>query len=1374
MEIGCIKWAGGYNGNRGVNNNFGFITRYINQEEIYFHKNSVRPGSKLMDIFDESYLQRYNNAIVVYDIEKHPKKLGKIHAVDVQLFSEIKRDELIQKLSKEASENKKICQLLLDEQADIFLGNNPSRYFPLMHQKNVYEAFVRQSQSGHFTTCIIDALDAYFQESRQVFWQASYWKLLELDKEPLPKIRRLCRSAILRQVEVIDLLKNNKAIWRDDAAFFRFLPSATVRQLWKNNNVTEEDFCYILKNSKDKTIQLQIYESVSDAWILKHSESIPYLSEGVKRHFFSHLQWDSTEKEYRTLLATMLQQLQSGYDDTILNHLVDSIESNWMTEDSPWWPLLPTTVKKRVLLNYRKAGFITNSNATFNPLLEEFLEEYYTGNNACCFSVQQKEAIQAVRGVNLLFAVPGSGKTTVLVARAGFMSHKLKIPACNHLIMTYNRGAANEMKNRYKQVFKDEKDIPEFKTIHSFCYGILDTKKKSLKRVNDSDKEKILCEILQQELGTKNTLDKENVPNDIITLIGYVKNQMLAEQDIQHLTYNDQSIKRPIANIYHKYQEYLKKEKMMDYDDMLYYAYRILCENPSILSYYRKKYPYISLDETQDSSRLQHEIVSLIVGKDNNLFMVGDDDQSIYAFRGAVPGEMLDFQKRYPNGRKLLMGTNYRSDSIIVQTAEAFIRRNTKRQNKCMRAFKKSSGSIRLVSVMTPAEQYWYIIETIQKKSVEYENIAILFRQSISAFPLILAFDNVGIPFECSKAKDAVNSVLRHQDVKKIIELLKYRVALNSMDQFRRTHMICYSSCWFSATELDEIKQIWIQNGRSIVAEAVRKFLAEHRMQNKLNRFNQKHQKLMEISTENPREAIATILKEDSYNILTDNKKKTMRTKMQLYALLGAAEIFEGTTKAFLDKLDKLENYVEKNKEAEYKPSSKIVLSTMHSAKGLEYDKVIIIDAFNEIIPGNTANDGDWYDPEEERRLFYVAITRAKHELDIVKVQVYHDSRQEYSIFIPELDKSYPGRLKLFEPYPFENKKRKRLMLTISLPHYIIREGKNAGIYTQKNVVDQLTANGQQESEKRNTYREAYIYAHKGKSGLLAPERPDAKDLPTELTNKLNELFHKSGLTKQQLNNYRFFHEETPTATNYHNSAIPYALYYLPVNYYKIWHPFIDWLIPADLFPVDGVINILELGAGPGTTTLSVFHFYQELAMKNPKSVFSINYYVIEREKAFIDVFDYLITIAKPKTNNLTFQIHEPIHKDVTSDALKKFVQTYGEMDLILESNMINPYEPISKSQLRTLIDDIHHALRNYGSFVLIETAGDEEHLATLAESTDTLRSRFRLQRKIASGSQDVQAIKAVKEYRSGYQEAHKFSYAWFKREDEELWRSTL
>ncbi|MDD5798315.1 MAG: ATP-dependent helicase, partial [Clostridiaceae bacterium] len=382
---------------------------------------------------------------------------------------------------------------------------------------------------------------------------------------------------------------------------------------------------------------------------------------------------------------------------------------------------------------------------------------------------QQKQAVQTVEGPVLLLAVPGSGKTTVLVTRLGYMIHCKGIDPRRILTVTYTVAATKDMAARFAAKFGPElAEQLEFRTINGICAKVLQyygyrTGKTPHQLLNDEKRiAGILAEIYQR---VERVYPTDGDLKNIRTLITYIKNMMLGEDEIEAL---DEGAECKISVIYWEYCSKLKELQMIDYDDQMVYAYVMLKKIPWLLEYFQELYPYICVDEAQDTSKIQHAIIALLASRTENLFMVGDEDQSIYGFRAAYPEALLEFEQRHRGAKVLLMEENFRSDANIVAAADHFIQKNTLRHEKHMRASRESVQQIKEISVGTRKAQYAYLAKVAEGCTTE---MSVLYREHECALPLIDLLERKGIPYRMRNAELTFFTHRVVQDISNIIRL---------------------------------------------------------------------------------------------------------------------------------------------------------------------------------------------------------------------------------------------------------------------------------------------------------------------------------------------------------------------------------------------------------------------------------------------------------------------------------------------------------------------------------------------------------------------------------------------------------------------------
>lgn len=587
---------------------------------------------------------------------------------------------------------------------------------------------------------------------------------------------------------------------------------------------------------------------------------------------------------------------------------------------------------------------------------------------------QQQRAVQAVSGANLMIAVPGSGKTTVMVARMGYMIYCKGIAPENILAITYTVSATNDIKRRFAEKFEPEMASRlNIRTINSLCEQIINKYVQMYQRtrftmLKANEQTNIIKSIYIALTG-----DKFPHEADIIeaqTVISYIKNMMLTtpEQRAEYL--NDEPFYEEFFN---QYVDTLKSQKRMDFDDQLIYAREILVACPKVLARFQAQYQYICVDEAQDTSKIQHEIIRMLASKQNNIFMVGDEDQSIYRFRATYPRALLDFTDTYTNPYILFLETNYRSTKPIVSAAQRFISQNINRHSeKHMVASRGDGKPIERITVRKKHQQYSAIVE-ISKK--EHGQMAVLYRNNGSAIPLMDLFLREDIPF--IRLREAGENFFTSKVVQDIVYFLRFAINLNDAEAFNQVYYKCgygfkKNAAYWSCRKAPQ-KRI------TIADELVNQMAQWPILMRKAKDFRHKMKK---ISVSKPYDAIDLICRFWYYAYANEKELDIGKVDI-LYALA----VREETIKGFLERLSQLPQLIENYKCTDENP---VILSTIHSAKGLEFDTVYIVDVYDGCLPHSCREDAqeqeciDTY--EEERRLFYVAITRAKNELHLFYV----------------------------------------------------------------------------------------------------------------------------------------------------------------------------------------------------------------------------------------------------------------------------------------------------------------------------------------------------------------------------------------------------
>ena len=605
---------------------------------------------------------------------------------------------------------------------------------------------------------------------------------------------------------------------------------------------------------------------------------------------------------------------------------------------------------------------------------------------------QQKEAVQSTKGPVLLLAVPGSGKTTVLVTRLGYMIYCRNIPPESILTVTYTVAATKDMSERFAVRFgEDMAKRLEFRTINGICARIIQyygrrIGKTPFELVKDEKATTgMLIRICQDHgMGYPTESDLKNVR----TLITYIKNMMLNEEELQKL--EEESDIR-IAGIYREYCRQMREQKLMDYDDQMLYAYNILRKDPGVLAYFQNRYPYICVDEAQDTSKIQHAIIALLAAGTGNLFMVGDEDQSIYGFRAAYPEALLSFEKKHSGAKVLLMEENFRSNAKIVEAADKFIQKNTLRHEKHMRAAREAGADIREISLKSRKAQYVYLMKAAQecttgmagmsgseehrgRADASVTETAVLYRDNECAIPLIDLLERKNIPY---RMRNADLSFFTHRTVLDVQNIIRFAMDPKDTELFMQIYYRL--KLFFNKKDALRYAQISQEKDMEVLDAALKYGNLEKYQEDNIRNLKRQMVRILNMPGD---EAVNQILTYMGYQDYL--KKMGMNAnKLETVKLIGSR--VESPEK-LLERLEELRTIIQEKVSDKDCP---FILSTMHASKGLEYDTVYLLDVMDGILPEKvlanprTASKEELETYEEERRLFYVGVTRAKNQLNV-------------------------------------------------------------------------------------------------------------------------------------------------------------------------------------------------------------------------------------------------------------------------------------------------------------------------------------------------------------------------------------------------------
>ena len=604
------------------------------------------------------------------------------------------------------------------------------------------------------------------------------------------------------------------------------------------------------------------------------------------------------------------------------------------------------------------------------------------------FSKAQNDAVTYGKGPVLVLAGPGSGKTLTIVNRIKYLIEKTKVRPEEILVITFTKYAAREMKQRFLSLMGQKNSPVTIGTFHGIYYGIL-------KWAYRFGPENILSEAERNSIIKKavscqeiEILDEEDFISDIGMEIGYVKNSMIPVDEFRSKKCNADAFR----NIFRDYETERKKRRKIDFDDMLVLCYQLFTSRPDILKMWQSKFKYILIDEFQDINKIQYDVIKMLAYPENNLFVVGDDDQSIYRFRGADSKLMFQFTKDFPNASKILLDINFRSGANIVKQALKVIGNNEERFNKNITTSRDKGNVVHVQETKDPLDEAAYVIEDIKnqiEKGVRPEDIAVLYRIHTDARTLVECLMDRGIEFQM---KEHLPNIYEHFIAQDIITYFKIACGNRERKEFLKimNRPVRYISRDAVSNNIFNFEQI-----RSF-------YMDKEWMQDRIDQLEWDLKMMYKMKPDN---AIRHLRKKAGYDeFLLDYSKEKNIPYQDLIEIIR--EIEESASK--YDSLEKWLDHVEKySSELKAKDQSRMMnskginLMTIHGAKGLEFDTVYIIEANEGQMPyKKSLKEGGL---EEERRLFYVAMTRAKNNLKIIYTKIKNGKDRNPSRFVDEL-----------------------------------------------------------------------------------------------------------------------------------------------------------------------------------------------------------------------------------------------------------------------------------------------------------------------------------------------------------------------------------
>ena len=588
----------------------------------------------------------------------------------------------------------------------------------------------------------------------------------------------------------------------------------------------------------------------------------------------------------------------------------------------------------------------------------------------------QDEAIKHGNGPCMVLAPPGSGKTLIVTERTRYLIEESGVRPDQILVITFTRYAAREMKERFERLTAGKNYPVTFGTFHSIFYGILKCAYGIGANNLMSEKESsvLLQEVLDQTNieSTPEVEDEEELVRELLREVGMVKNGLCHLKDF-HSKYLTQD---EFAEVFRSYEHQKKELKKFDFDDMLVQCYALFRKKPEILQGWQKRFQYILIDEFQDINRVQYEVIRMLAAPRYNLFVVGDDDQSIYGFRGAKPELMLYMKQEFPSLRTISLTVNYRSTEFITGAAARVILHNDTRFYKRVQSFRGRGQNVHVQEVLDEQEEAQYVTEEIQKKldqGIKPGEIAVLFRAAVQARMISEILSEHRIPFEM---RDYVTNFYRHFIVKDMMAYLQLAAGKRDRSLFLT---ICNRPLRYLARNSMENRQVNFED--------LRKFYCDKDwMLDIIDQFDVDVRMMKNMA---PYAAIQYIRKKIGYDdFLKEYAEKHQISWKQLMDVMAELEERSKNFKSYDEWEIHIAKYTQELEEQQAKArkikgerENKVQLMTIHSAKGLEFEDVFVIHANEGEIPHQKAEKKD--EIEEERRLFYVALTRAKNNLCI-------------------------------------------------------------------------------------------------------------------------------------------------------------------------------------------------------------------------------------------------------------------------------------------------------------------------------------------------------------------------------------------------------
>ena len=610
------------------------------------------------------------------------------------------------------------------------------------------------------------------------------------------------------------------------------------------------------------------------------------------------------------------------------------------------------------------------------------------------FTKSQSEAIRHQDGPLLVLAGPGSGKTTVVTKRVQYLVQDCHISPSSILVITFTKAAATEMKERFLRLMEQSEEKPQgygnvlFGTFHAVFFNILKlsygfTAANILREETRYQYMKEIVDRLKLEID-----DENEFISGVLGEISLIKNERIA---LEHY-FSKNCAEDIFRKIFASYEQRKRNARLIDFDDMLSYTWELLTKRPDILEAWQKKFRYILVDEFQDINRLQYDILRLLAQPENNLFIVGDDDQSIYRFRGAKPEIMLNFQKDFPTAGRVLLNDNFRSTRQIVNAAGRVIRKNQSRFAKEITARGGDGPGVRILAFEDQQQECLYLLKEMQeykKNGGAWQQMAVLYRTNTQPRLLIQKFMEFNVPF---RVRDQVPNLFEHWIAKNLFCYIRLacgsKLRKDLLPVLNRPKRYMNRECLNDEIICWEYMMDYYKD-KPYVCDKIERLQYDLKMLGRMGPFAAINYIRHVMGYEEYLKEYAEFRRmnaEDLMEVLNE-----LQESASIYKTYDEWFAYMERYKKEMDEMRKRQQEVKEG----------VHLATMHSSKGLEYDKVFILDAAEGITPYKKAVlDADL---EEERRMFYVAMTRAKKELTICWAKKQFSHELTVSRFVEEM-----------------------------------------------------------------------------------------------------------------------------------------------------------------------------------------------------------------------------------------------------------------------------------------------------------------------------------------------------------------------------------